>query len=76
MYVFQEEREEQRVIAYCRQAPDVTRLGCCIYLIFIKAEDEIREVQEASIFKLCVHVHACICGIVCSYISNNDSYHR
>ncbi len=64
--VFQEEREEHRVVAQCRQAADVTGLGCCIYLVFIKAEDEIRELQEASVFKLCVSV--CVWPCVCVYV--------
>lgn len=54
--VFEEGSEEQWAIAQCRQPADVTGLGSCIYLVFIKAQDEIREVQEASVFKLCVSV--------------------
>lgn len=37
-------KKERRVVAQSIQATDVTGLGCCIYLVLIKAEDEIRGV--------------------------------
>lgn len=76
--VFLKEREEQRVAAQSRQDADASGLGCYIYLVFIKAEDEMRGVQEASIFKLCISVFVSLCarGIaLCDRISYNDSYH-
>ena len=58
--MFEEGSEEQWVVAQRRQPADVTGLGSCIYLVFIKAQDEIREVQEASVFRLCVSVCVCV----------------
>lgn len=49
-------KEEQRVVAQCRQAADVTGPASRISPVFIKAEDEIREVQAECVFRVCVCV--------------------
>lgn len=60
-------KEEQRVIAQCRQAADVTGPASRISPVFIKAEDEIREVQAECVFRLCGSVRLCtVCLSTCA----------
>lgn len=60
-------KEEQRVVAQCRQAVDVTGPASRISPVFIKAEDEIREVQAECVFRVCGSVCSCtVCLSTCA----------